>query len=55
MDKRKLAKVPIETATEDMLKISAGLKEEYMVTASLIDDNTSLWWEGEFHHWNNAV
>lgn len=42
MDKRKLAKVPIETATEDMLKISAGLKEEYMVTASLIDDNKIL-------------
>lgn len=42
MDKRKLAKVPIETATEDMLDIAKRLNERHIVTASMIEDNKIL-------------
>lgn len=43
MDKRKLSKVPIETATEDMLEIAPRLGGmNHIVTASLIEDNKTL-------------
>ena len=43
MDKRKLAKVPVETATDDMLDIAQRLDGmRHIVTASLIDDNKIL-------------
>lgn len=42
MDKRKLSKVPIETATNDMQDIAQRLNEKYIVTVSLIEDNKIL-------------
>lgn len=43
MDKRKLSKIPIETATEDMLEIAPRLGGmNHIVTASLIEDNKIL-------------
>lgn len=43
MDKRKLSKLPIETATEDMLEIAPRLGGmNHIVTASLIEDNKIL-------------
>ena len=42
MEKRKLSKVPVETADNDMLDIAKRLNEKYIVKVSLIDDNKIL-------------
>lgn len=43
MDKRKLAKIPLEEATQDMVNIAAISKNlYYIITARLIEDNKIL-------------
>lgn len=43
MDKRKLSKIPIETATKDMIEMTQKLNGiNHIVTASLIEDNKIL-------------
>lgn len=42
MDKRKLIKVPVETATIDMLEQAQNLNERHLVTAHLIESGKIL-------------